>query len=110
MSDASAEFAKLKALHDAAVLLAEGGNPVALLPAFGFKAAGSDIKMNLLLVPFHHSGYVTRLFFERKIEGRGQNWTQHRVIDRQWWAPSWNHVQPSLPWPAMLCAHLRAVA
>jgi hypothetical protein len=84
---AAAEFAKLKALHGAAVLLTEGGNPVALLPAFDFKAAGADVKMNLLLVPFQHSGYVTRLFFERKIEGRGQNWTHHRVVDRQWWTP-----------------------
>lgn len=110
MSAAAAEFAKLKALYNAAVLLTEGGNPVALLPAFGFKAAGADVRMNLVLVPFQHSGYVTRLFFERRIEGCGQNWTQHRVVDRQWWAPSWNHVQPSLSWPAMLCAHLRAVA
>ena len=46
---AAAEFAKLKALHGAAVLLTEGGNPVALLPAFDFKAAGADVKMNLLL-------------------------------------------------------------
>jgi hypothetical protein len=110
VTDAAAEFAKLKALHDAAVLLREGGSPVALLPAFGFKAGGSDTRMDLLLMPFQHSGYVTRLFFERKIENRGQNWTEHRVIDRNWWAPSWKEVAANLPWTAMLCAHLRAVA
>jgi hypothetical protein len=110
VSDATKEFVNLKAMHPAAVLLKEGGQPAALLPAFGFIAAGQAIRMDLLLVPFAHSGYITRLFFERKIEGRGSNWKDHRVVERNWWAPSWNHVPASLPWTQMLSAHLRAVA
>ena len=110
MSDATENFARLKAMHDAAVLLKEGGNPLALLPAFTFAVAGRSETMDLLLVPFQHSGYVTRLFFERKVLGRGSNWTSHRVLDSDWWAPSWNNVPATMPWPAMLCAHLRAVA
>jgi len=66
--------------------------------------------MDLLLHPSHHSGYDTRLFFERSIEGKGTNWNQHRVADRNWWAPSWKNVKPHLTWTAMLCEHLRAVA
>jgi hypothetical protein len=66
--------------------------------------------MDLLLYPSSHSGYVTRLFFAHKIDGRGANWTQHRVADRSWWAPSWKDVTADLAWTAMLCAHLRAVA
>lgn len=110
MTDAASNFAGLKAMHREAVLLKEGGQAVALLPSFGFIAADSAFRMDLLLVPFLHSGYETRLFFERKIEGRGANWNQHRVIERNWWAPSWNHVPASLRWTQILLAHLRAIA
>jgi hypothetical protein len=97
-------------MHPSAVLLKEGGQPVALLPAFGFTAGDQSYWMDLLLVPFAHSGYVTRLFFERQIEGRASNWNQHRVVERNWWAPSWNHVPAVMRWTQMLSAHLRAVA
>lgn len=110
MSDATANFDALQAMHSDAVLLKEGGKPVVLLPSFGFAAGGVAHRMDLLLVPFTHSGYVTRLFFENKIEGRGVNWNPHRVAERNWWAPSWNHVPESLRWTQMLLAHLRAVA
>lgn len=110
MTDAAQNFAGLQAMHREAVLLKEGGQPVALLPAFGFMAADAPVRMDLLLVPFAHSGYETRLFFERQITGRGANWNQHRVIERNWWAPSWNHVPASLRWTQMLLAHLRAIA
>lgn len=110
MTDAASNFAGLQAMHREAVLLKEGGQAVALLPSFGFIAADSAFRMDLLLVPFAHSGYETRLFFERKIEGRGANWNQHRVVERNWWAPSWNHVPASLRWTQILLAHLRAVA
>lgn len=110
VSDAAKEFASLKVMHPGAVLLKEGGQPVALLPAFGFTAGDQPHKMDLLLVPFAHSGYITRLFFARKIDGRAANWNEHRVAERNWWAPSWNHVPASMPWTQMLSAHLRAVA
>jgi hypothetical protein len=110
VSDAATEFANIKAMHTGAALLKEGGQPVALLPGFAFTAGEQACKMDLLLVPFAHSGYVTRLFFERQIEGRGANWNQHRVIERNWWAPSWNHVPATMPWTRMLLAHLRALA
>ena len=109
MTDQATAFAQMKAMHDSAVLLKEGGQPVVLLPAFGFTVSGKPERMDLLLVPFAHSGYVTRLFFERKIEGRGSNWKSHRVVERNWWAPSWNHVPAGMPWVRMLCAHLRAL-
>lgn len=110
MNDASANFAALRAMHGEAVLLKEGGQPVALLPSFGFMAAEIAHRMDLLLVPFSHSGYDTRLFYAHKIEGRGENWKLHRVVERNWWAPSWNHVPATLRWTQILLAHLRAVA
>lgn len=110
MSDAAAEFEKLKALHGDAVLLKEGGVSLAVLRQFSFRAGGVDQKMDVLLYPAQHGGYATRLFFERQIAAVGANWTRHRIVDRDWWAPSWKDVPPALPWTAMLCAHLRAVA
>lgn len=109
MTDDPPGFAALQALHEACRLLREGGNPVVLLPGFAFKAAGAEQHMDLLLHPSAHSGYATRLFFERAITGRGSNWTQHRVTDRSWWAPSWKDVPATMPWLNMLSAHLRAV-
>jgi len=108
--DAATEMQRLQALYDKAVLLHEGGQPAVLLPEFSFKVAERDETMNLLLVPQAHSGYATRLFFERQIAGRGKNWTQHYVAGKPWWAPSWKDVAATLSWTSMLCAHLRAVA
>jgi hypothetical protein len=110
VSEPAVEFANVNMMNPGAVLLKEGGQPVVLLPGFRFTAGDQPCEMDLLLVPFAHSGYVTRLFFERKIEGRAANWNQHRVVERNWWAPSWNHVPASMPWMKMLSAHLRAVA
>lgn len=112
MSDANAKFAALKAIHPQALLHSEGGQPVVLLPDTKFKAGDTTQQMALLLMPFSHSGYVTRLFFEKALQGYGasNNWGQHTVLSRTWWAPSWKDVSPTLSWDAMLCAHLRAVA
>ena len=110
MSSTAQEFAALRALHEAAVLLKEGGLQVALLPSFPFAANSCPETMGLLLVPFSHSDYNTRLFSERKINNRGSNWNGHRVVDRNWWSPSWHHISAEMHLPAILYAHLKAVA
>lgn len=111
MRDAATEFAALKAMHSGAELHHEGGKPVVLLPAFKFRAGGTTVEMKLLLVPWAHSGYATRLLFERKLEGSGEsrNWGEQTVLTRKWWAPSWKDVVEDQPWISMLGAHLRAV-
>jgi hypothetical protein len=109
VSDSAKELEGLKGMHAEVAVFKEGGQPVALLQAFGFTAGGEVLRMDLLLVPFAHTGYVTRLFFERQVANRGSNWNQHRLLERNWWAPSWNNVPVSLPWTQMLLAHLRAV-
>lgn len=110
MTDATAEFQKVKGLHPSAVVLTEGGNPVVFLPQFSFRGAGANVIMDLLLVPFFHTGYATRVFFQRQIAGRGSNWRSYQVVNRDWWAPSFKDVPASLPWTAILCAHLRDLA
>lgn len=111
MIDPTAEITALQRMHPAALLYQEGGQPVALLSKFRFPAGGNSTEMDLLLHPSTHSGYTTRLFFERKLEGvgRSENWTSHIVLGRHWWTPSWNNVTPDQPWISMLGAHLQAV-
>ncbi len=109
MTNVDNEYKMIKSFHESALLVQEGGNPVVLLPQFTFRSAGCKVRMDLLLYPAAHSGYPTRLFFERKIEGRGNNWTQHYVVDRHWWACSWGGIEANMNWPSLLCAHLRAV-
>lgn len=110
--DTATEFAALQAMHPSAALHAEGGKPVVLLPKVKFRAGNKSLEMTLLLYPSTHSGYATRLFFEQRLEGAGksQNWTEHTVLGRKWWTPSWKDVAPGQPWTSMLGAHLRAVA
>lgn len=110
MIDATSEFEKLKAVHPSAQMAREGEQAIVLLPGFEFCSANRDLRMDLLLHPFAHSGYTTRLFFERLVEGKGQNWSQHCVAGRQWWTCSWNDVHADMDWRGMLYAHLRAVA
>jgi hypothetical protein len=109
MSESIAEFAKLKTLHADAILHQEGGNPVVLLPKLSFLSGGQSHTMDVLLFPSAHSGYDTRLFFERQTTSAKAGWTSCRVLERQWWAVSWKGVKPVLAWTAMLCEHLRAV-
>jgi hypothetical protein len=110
MSDSAAEFAKLKTLQADAALLQEGGKPAVLLPKFSFLSGGQSHTMDLLLYPSFHSGYDSRLFFERKTAIAKAGWTTCRVLEREWWVVSWRGVKPLQPWTAMLCEHLRAVA
>lgn len=112
MTDTATEFATIKLLHPSASLHTEGTQPAVFLPDFKFRAAGRAVQMALLLYPSAHSGYATRLFFEQKLEGAGQsrNWTEHTVLSRKWWAPSWKDVVADQTWTSMLGAHLRAVA
>jgi len=109
MIDTAAEFARIKSLHPGAVLHQEGGKPLVLLPQFTFVADGKNETMDLLLHPSPHSGYVTRLFFERQIAARGKNWGQHRLLERMWWTLSYEKVQPDQPWTSMLINHLASV-
>lgn len=106
---ANPKFVALRAQYPAAALHTEGGQPVVYLPETTFRAGGKTLTMGLLLHPSAHSGYVSRLFFEQKIEGRGNNWNQHQLIGRMWWTPSYQGVSPDQDWLPMLFAHLRAV-
>ena len=110
--NAEEEFKTLKAIHPEATLHSESSVSVVHLPSFKFQAGGKGVVMALLLYPASHGGYMTRLFFERRLDGAGQsnNWNMYTVLSRTWWSPSWQGVVAEQPWISMLGAHLRAVA
>jgi hypothetical protein len=109
--DEKSEFAKIIALHSDAILEHEGGKPVVLLPRFTFRAGGKNHTVDLLLHPLAQQGeYHSRLYFKEKIEGTSANWQQQNALGSPWWVYSWKGVPSSMPWPNMLCEHLRAIA
>src|SRR5258708_612740 len=97
--DNASEFAAIQAMHPSACLYAENKVPVVLLRVFMFGAGGRSVQAAFFFYPSGHRGSVTRLFFEQKLEGAGQsnNWTQHTILSRSWWAPSWKDVTPEQP-------------
>lgn len=46
-----------------------------------------------LLYLGQHSGYMSRLFLAERTQ-KETNWTQHRVLDRQWYTWSYQGVSP----------------
>lgn len=109
MRDPAEELDRLRALCPEAELWPEGGRHAAILPRFAFKHRGTAAVEDLLLVPFAHSGYETRLFFRRQLT-TDQTWHAHVVCGQTWWSPSWRGVLEDRPWTEILADHLRAVA
>jgi hypothetical protein len=106
---AAEDFERIRELWPGAQLRSEGGHPAVYLPEFVFESGGESVRMDLLLYPQAHGGYVTRLFF-RKALSRGPNWRPHFVCGESWFAPSWQNVDPNQLWTSMLANHLKAVA
>lgn len=86
------EEAGVRYIHLPQLTLPEGRNPRA---------------MEALLCLQAHSGYVTRLFLSKIVDGKGQNWTTHRVLDKEWHTPSWKDVSADLRPAEILAEHLR---
>lgn len=107
--DAATELDTLKSMCPGAAIWSEGGQAAAYLPSFRFQTGEGERTMDLLLVPFAHSGYSTRLFFKEVPLQGGVHWTQHTVCGQAWWTRSWNGVLATLPWLQILGAHLRSV-
>lgn len=109
MTGAADQFAALQAVYPSAQLWQDGG-PVVYLPQFQFMTKAGEHEMDLLLVPFAHSGYHTRLFFKSPPVVLEKPWNTLVVCGQPWSVLSWNQVPATLPWLQILAAHLRAVA
>lgn len=93
-----------------AQLVDESGRRAVYMPGMTFQAGAGEATQDLLFVPFRHSGYDSRLFFTQKLDcGTACNWTQHNLINRTWWSPSYR-VDVQLAWRDQILQHIKAVA
>ena len=92
-----------------AQLVDESGQKVIFLPDMKFQAGACESTQNLLFVPFPLFGYDSSLFFAQRLnEGPARNWTQHNLLNREWWRLSYR-VNTRLPWFEQILQHLTAV-
>lgn len=109
--DEDAKLAGFQAYYPEAKIWREGGRPLVFIPQLGFPSGREVLVMDALLCPWSHSGgYPTRLFLDRQVPGKGQNWNAFVIRGRTWWACSWNSVPEHLPWSEILASHLRPFA
>lgn len=97
--------------HDPKVMQ-EGGIEYIFLPELEFFTNQTSRKMDALLCPSQHpTGYMTKLFLADSLQGSGQsnNWTQHRILERNWHSWSWQNVPATQTPTQILAAHLRAL-
>jgi hypothetical protein len=97
---------ELRTICEGANEMTEGGYTFVYLPALRIHAAQ---RTDALLCIQPRDGYMTRLYLGQQIQGRGNNWTTHRILDRTWFTWSWNNVSPDLRPAQILAEHLRAL-
>ena len=102
---AGEEMPRLRRINPRAELWDEGG-PLVHLPGLIIRHGSADVKVDAILAPRSHSGYTTRLFLDRPFANRGQNWTVHQIMGATWHTMSFNNVPETLPWVAILAAHV----
>ena len=104
------EFEKLKAVFPSAQALGNGDRINVFLPKLPIRSNGKLIHRDVLLCPYEHGGYDTRLFLSEPVEGKGQNWSTHTLFTRNWHTWSWRYVSAAQAWSAILANHLAALA
>jgi hypothetical protein len=100
---------ELRAICEGAKEMAEGGYAFVYLPGLKIRTGEHIVTQDALLCLQVRDGYPTRLFLCQQIQGRGNNWTMHRIVDRTWYTWSWNYVSSALRPAQVLAEHLRAL-
>ncbi|MBU6214750.1 hypothetical protein KGM48_02820 [Patescibacteria group bacterium] len=103
-----AQLVPLRDVCDDAKILAEGQYTFVLLTGLRFRSGDATLTMNALLLPQEHEGYVTRLFVERIVPGKGANWKAYPFLGQTWHACSWKDVVKEQTLVEMLYGHLDA--
>jgi len=102
-------LAELKLICGDAHEMPEGGYVFVFLPGLKIYTGNQTISLDALLCLQAKDGYPTRLFLSQQVPGRGNNWTQHRILDKAWHTWSWNGVGSDLRPAQVLAEHLRAL-
>jgi hypothetical protein len=102
-------LAELTKICEGAKEMVEGGYTFVYLPGLKIRTGENAVCQDALLCLQSRDGYPTRLFLSQQIQGRGNNWTTHRIVDRTWYSWSWNNVSSDLRPAQILAEHLRAL-
>ena len=102
------ELAELRAICPEASEMSEAGVTYYFLPKLKVPGAG-ELDGLLRAQQAASDGYTTRLFLSKPVEGKGQNWTEQRILDRTWHTWSYNNVPVTDRLSQILVNHLRAL-
>jgi hypothetical protein len=110
---AAANLTAFQQSFPGAIVMTEGGVDFIYIPALNISTnkQATPTVVEALLCPREHSGYMTRLFLSQAFPGAGlsNNWTQHRILEKQWNTWSWQNVPQTDTPLQILAAHLRAL-
>lgn len=102
------KFEELRRFYPNAQKVQEGQRLLALLPNLMVSTSSGTRKVNALLYPHEHNGYLSRLFFSESLPSDA-NFSAVTVCGATWYACSWQGVSASLPWAEIVANHLRAI-
>lgn len=103
------QIEELKRIYPNTQLAQEGGFTFFLLLDLELPEGCVPSKVDALLCPMPRDGYISRLFFSSKINGRlNRNWNGNaRILDQTWFAISWK-ISPEQRLIQMIRSHLDA--
>ena len=99
---------ELQAICPDAQEMSEGGLTYVYLPGLRLPGGSTPAEADGLLCVQGREGYPTRLFLSQQVVGKGNNWNSFRILDKTWFACSWNNVSATLRPAQILAEHLRA--
>lgn len=106
------EVAELRAACPGAQPVEEGGVKYIHLPHLKLPTGRSPSEVEGLLRPQAApgiDGYSTRLYLSEQFPECGQNWSQHRILDKAWHTFSFNNVPETLRLIEILANHLEVL-
>ncbi len=86
MMDPHNELKKVKSVCMDAEIWPEGGKDLIYMQGLKFHSDEKPVQMDALLYPYKYGGYDTRLFLEKPIPSKGQNWKTFSLCGRTWHA------------------------
>ena len=102
------ELVELQAICPGASEMTEAGMKYHFLPKLNVPGVG-ELDGLLRAQQASSDGYTTRLLLSKPVPGKGQNWTEHRILDRTWHTCSYNNVPATDRLAQILANHLRAL-
>lgn len=111
MSFSKPDIDSLRLICSRLEVYTEGQQDFILLPDLQLPAGCVPEQSTSLFCPTPRSGYDSRLYFEKKIQtAHSLNWNgNERILERNWYAFSWQVNEQHLTLVQGLAAHLRGL-